>query len=170
LPVYSIGLAGWGDEMRIDQVAYYCSSGLAAEVLKRKLGLHNSAWIKDVVTAKSWVWGQKGKIQINTALLQFNYALGIEFEIIRYLSGPNWQHARNPLFKNTRFFSHVGAHLDDDEKFPPPPGLLVQETWTQKHTAEFLTTGPAAGRTYHYRIYEVGPGAYIKYIKRMPPK
>jgi hypothetical protein len=49
---------------------------------------------------------------------------------------------------------------------------LVQETFTTKHTSEYLTKegSPGFGRKYHYRIFELSPGSYIKYIKRIHPK
>lgn len=141
-------------------------------MLKKALGLDNNSWIDDIVTGKSWVWSKtKTKAHvINIAHLQFNYQLGIELEIIRYLNGNNWHAARNPRATDPRFFSHIGVHLEDGEDFPKAPGLLVQETWTQKHTSEYLTTGLGAGRKYHYRIYELAPSTYIKYIKRCHPQ
>jgi len=158
--------------MKMDQVAYLVHSREEGDKLKAKLGLDKSAWLEDIVTARSWVWSAKGTKErlINIAQLQFNYSMGIELEILRYLSGPNWHAAKNPLAKQEFSISHIGIHLDDMEDFPKAPGLLVQETWTQKHTSEFLTTGPGKGRLYHYRIYELTPGSYIKYIKRIRPK
>lgn len=153
--------------MKMDQIAFYCSSKTESDRLKQALGLKLDSWIEDIVTGKSVVIGKK-EPQINIAHLQFNYQLGIEFEIIRYLSGPNWHAARNRKH-GERFISHVGVHLEDEEDFPRPPGLLVQETWTQKHTSEYLTTGHGAGRKYHYRIYELAPMTWIKYIKRIHP-
>src|SRR5262245_1673028 len=165
-----LAINGWVNKMKMDQIAYLVSSREDADMLKTRLGLDKSAWLEDIVTARSWVWSSRGtkEKQINIAQLQFNYSLGIELEILRYLSGPNWHAARNP--SASRFaISHIGVHLDDMEDFPKAPGVLVQETWTQKHTSEFLTTGPGKGRLYHYRIYEVSPGSYIKYIKRIRP-
>jgi hypothetical protein len=151
--------------MKVDQIAFYCQDEADAAALKRSLGLSNDEWISDTVTAESFIFGHNQK-QTNVAMLQFNYQLGIELEIIRYVSGPHWHAARNPLAANRRFYSHTGIHLDDGEDFPAP-GLLVQETWTQSHTAEYLTTGAAAGRRYHYRIFELAPAVYIKYIRRI---
>src|SRR5574339_553545 len=97
--------------MKADQIAYYCATREDSDDLKRKLGLAADAWIEDIVTAKSWVWNKRKSKEklINIASLQFNYQLGIEFEIIRYLSGPNWHQTRNDLYgRNERFFSHVG--------------------------------------------------------------
>jgi hypothetical protein len=124
--------------------------------------------IKDTVHARSKVLNFPE--QPNTAELQFNYSLGIELEILRYVHGQNW-HLHNPLHRySVPFISHVGIHLDDGEEFPAMEhGKLVQETWTISHTSEYLTTGAGAGRKYHYRIFELSPGSYIKYIRRINP-
>lgn len=159
---------------KCDQLAYYCVTATAADHVKRCLGLENAAWIKDRVTAKSRITSD-GVTFIeaeNVADLAFNYDHGIELEILRYIDGPFWhsQFIIESGFKVMKhpFISHIGFHLDDDEPFPEMPGcLLVQETWTLSHTAEYLTSGPAKGRTYHYRIFEMGPGNYAKYIKRI---
>lgn len=166
--------------MRADQIAFYALDDVQIEQIKAQLGLANSQWIKDTVTANSNVAvAEQGSME-NIAELQFNYDLGIELEILRYISGPHW-HLGNPLFNPTPlgdriwttppFISHVGIHLDDGEEFPAMEQCkLVQETFTISHTAPYLTTGPAAGRKYHYRIFEMSPGSYIKYIKRLHPE
>jgi len=104
---------------------------------------------------------------VNVAELQFCYALGCELEIIRYISGPRWHPDPAPARK---FFSHVGIHLDDGEPFPLMPySRIVQETHTISHTSEYLTKpgSPGFGRKYHYRIHLVGPGTFVKYIRRI---
>ncbi len=150
--------------MRADQIAYYCSTKDAAEQVKKMLGLADKDWIKDRVIADSRVWG-KGPFE-NIADLQFNYNLGIELEIIRYVDGIHW-HGVGASKETKPFISHVGIHLNDDEDFPPMEGIeLAQETFTKSHTSEYLTTGEGAGRLYHYRIYAVGPNNFLKFIKR----
>lgn len=152
--------------MKIDQIAFYAATEGEADKIKVQFGLFNSQWIKDTVVANSTVGSLKG---VNVAELQFNYDLGIELEILRYIGGLSW-HDSNPLRGDVSFISHVGIHLDDGEEFPWMPNCrLVQETFTQSHTAEYLTTGAAAGRKYHYRIFEMSPGSYIKYIRRIYP-
>jgi len=152
--------------VKIDQIAYYCSNMESEYLVKELLGLTNKIWIYDTVTARSSVWGKDGFGE-NVALLQFNYDLGIELEIIRYIKGDHW-HRR--FLHDYPFISHVGIHLDDHEEFPAMEGAkLAQETFTLKHTSEYLTTGPGRGRKYHYKIFEIAPRNYIKYIKRMHP-
>lgn len=156
--------------MKIDQIAIYCSTDEQAEQIKAQFGLANSEWIKDTVHARSKVWDFLE--QPNTAELQFNYSLGIELEIIRYIQGPNWHDPAEIIANGFKvpFISHIGIHLDDDEEFPAMEHCrLVQETWTVSHTSEYLTTGAGAGRKYHYRIFEMAPGSYIKYIRRINP-
>jgi hypothetical protein len=154
--------------MKIDQIAFYCSTDEQANQIKDQFGLRGAQWVQDTVTAMSKV--PNFEEQPNKAELQFNYDLGIELEILRYISGPSW-HLSNPIRHSPPFISHVGIHLEDGEDFPAMAHCkLVQETWTLSHTAPYLTTGPAAGRRYHYRIFELSPGSYIKYIRRIHPK
>jgi hypothetical protein len=157
--------------MRLDQIAFYCVDEAAVKYLKQDLNLASAAWITDTVTGFSKVRHDNGKYETgqNVAELQFCYSLGIELEIIRYIDGPHW-HPR-PLAN--RFISHVGIHLDDGEAFPVlPHSRAVQETKTISHTSEYLTKpgSPGYGRTYQYRIYQIGPMSYVKYIMRIPPK
>lgn len=157
--------------MKIDQIAFYAYTDEQAAQIKAQFGLNNAQWIKDTVHARSKVWDREE--QSNTAELQFNYDLGVELEILRYIHGPNWHDPAKLLSNDFKvpFISHVGIHLDDGEEFPAMEHCrLVQETWTISHTAKYLTTGPAAGRKYHYRIFEMSPGSYIKYIRRIHPK
>jgi len=154
--------------MKMDQIAYYCIDQYAAAELKESLGLEKADWITDQVTAQSKVWLANNTINAgeNVAELQFNYSLGIELEIIRYISGPHW----HMLYTPRCFISHVGVHLDNGEPFPiMSHAKIVQETRTISHTSEYLTQpgSPGYGRKYHYRIYEVGPHSYIKFIKRL---
>lgn len=151
--------------MKIDQIAFYAKDDDEASRLKKLLGLENAEWIEDVVTANSSVWGSR--YEKNQAILMFNYDLGIELEILRYVAGPSWHDTYENLHHNKglSFISHVGIHLEDGEEFPEMPLCkLAQETWTINHTSPYLVQN---GRTYHYRIYEVSPDTYIKYIKRI---
>mgnify|MGYP000875104025 CR=1 FL=1 len=154
--------------MKCDQVAYYCIDENAELAVKQFLGLDKAQWLHDRVTAQSIV--RNGPKQQNIGLLQFNYDLGIEIEILRYESGPHWNATMEDLAKCAPYFcpfvSHIGYHVDE---FPPAiGGKLVQETWTESHTSEYLTTGAGAGRKYHYRIYQLG-ATYQKFIKRINP-
>lgn len=154
--------------MKQDQIAYYSDIQQGTDYLKELLGLTNEPWIKDTVTARSSVFGRP--FTQNIAQLQFCYKWGSEIEILRYISGPHW-HERTTY--KPPFISHVGFHLDDDEDFPEIDGIgkgtcrLVQETFTEKHTSEYLTTGLGAGRLYHYKIFQVQAGNYVKFIKRI---
>jgi hypothetical protein len=157
--------------MRIDQVSYYCATIAIADGLKEDLDIAEDRWIKDTVTAASRV-AINGAVKhdINIAELQFAYDLGMELELIRYISGPYWHQANGHYSAELPFISHVGVHLDDDEDFPKILNWdLVQETVTASHTATFLTdpNSPGYRRRYHYRIYQLGPGNYIKFIRRL---
>jgi hypothetical protein len=154
-------------QMKMDQVAFYCVGENAIGELKADLQLEKAEWIADIVTAHSKVVSDLGvQSGENVAELQFCYALGIELEIIRYLSGPHW----HPVMLSKKFISHVGVHLDDGEPFPlMHHSRLVQETRTLKHTSKYLTdpASPGCNRHYHYRIHEIGPQSYIKFIRRI---
>lgn len=164
--------------MKIDQIAFYCTDDAAVAAVKEHFGLEKAKWHFDTVTAISAVRGHDAAKK-NVALLQFNYDLGIELEILRYIDGPNWHitnRARNP---EKPYISHVGIHLEDNEPFPDEAGRLdtsffelVQETRTQSHTAPYLTDPESKGfgRLYHYKIYEMAPGHYVKYIRRIHPE
>jgi hypothetical protein len=157
--------------MKLDQLAFYCSTTIAAEELMADLGLSEATWTYDTVTGNSKVTqGYSITGGVNVAELSFNYDLGIELEIIRYIDGPHWHPPA--MMAGHRFFSHVGAHLDDGEPFPSMPhSRLVQETFTVSHTNAYLTdpNSTAFGRKYHYRIHEIGPNTYIKFIRRIHP-
>ena len=155
--------------MKIDQICFYCSTEAAGLKVKRFFNLEHADWIQDKVTARSIFGNQAIPPSENIAELQFNYDLGIELEILRYVSGPSW-HWTNPLNREPQFISHVGIHLHSAEDFPDSREFpLVQETFTQSHTGEYLTKpgSPGYGRKYHYKIFEMSPGSYIKYIRRI---
>lgn len=152
--------------MKLDQIAYAVKNDDESAKLKAMLGLTNAPWVVDRVTARCTVWGKPD--HINIAKLEFCEALGIQFEIIRYLQGANWLQANtNP----TPYVSHVGYHLEPGEEFPHMNGCaLAQEAFTVAHTSEYLTTGAAAGRKYHYKIFEVSKHNYMKFIRRIDPQ
>lgn len=161
--------------MKFDQICFAAYTEAGETKLKQWLGLTNEPWIIDIVATKSRVklndswWDTE-----NTAELQFNYSLSLEIEILKYLSGTNF-HQSHPAFKANYpvFNSHVGAHLDDGEEFPAfPESMLVQESFTQTHTGEYLTKpgSPGYGRKYHYKIYALAPGSFVKFIRRINPK
>lgn len=158
--------------MKIDQIAFYCGSEGAVASIKSWFGLQDAKWVHDTVTGESII-SMNGRTYMsqNVAELQFNYDLGIELEILRYIRGDNF-HMENEAKVSMPFVSHVGIHLEDNEDFPPMPGAkLVQETRTLSHTGEYLTspTSPGYGRKYHYRIFQIQPCHFVKYIKRIHP-
>lgn len=165
--------------MKMDQVAFYAPSDADEARIKDWFGLTDAVWIEDRVTAASAVQLTPGHhvSGVNVAKLLFNYDLGIELEIIRYLDGPNWIQSRTyrgaPITHGLPFINHIGLHLEDTDDFPPMTGaVLVQETFTTEHTSKYLTDpdSPGFGRKYHYKIWETVPGSYIKFIKRIHPQ
>jgi hypothetical protein len=151
--------------MKQDQLAYVCANNDEEARVKAVLGLASAEWVEDKVTARCTVWGKPDVI--NVALLQFCQAYGQQFEIIRYVRGENWLDRRS----EGTMLSHVGFHLDTGEEFPAMKGCaLAQEAHTISHTNDYLITGAAAGRRYHYKIFELSPGNYVKYIRRIESK
>jgi hypothetical protein len=156
---------------KIDQIAFYCLTAEAEERVKQGLGLLDRPWIRDTVTARSRVKAHNGnwlQVYSQRAELQFNYDLGIEVEILRYIEGASW--LDHGIFAGLvgPHISHIGAHIQHD--FPECAFPLVQETWTESHTSDFLTNpnSEGYGRRYHYRIHQIGPATYLKFIKRVP--
>ena len=147
--------------MKMDQIAFYCATEKAEQYVKRTLGLSDAVWIKDTVTAEAYVAGHKTD-QINVAELQFCYDLGTELEILRYIAGPHWLMHK---WQSQPFISHIGFHVHD---WPDMENArLVQEVFKTSHTNPELVKN---GKTYQYRIYEIGPATYWKFIKRVMPK
>lgn len=147
-------------KMQMNQIAYYCATAGAERELKFALGLQKADWVKDTVYADVIVRGIKGR---NVAELQFNYDLGCELEIIRYVDGPHWMQG---ILTGSPFMAHIGVHLNDEKDWPIVPWNLVQTAETYKHEAAHLNTGYAAGRLYSYRIYEISQHTFMKFIKR----
>jgi len=154
--------------MKLDQVAYYAREPKEADAIKAMLGLSEAEWVQDTVTGAVDVYrrGHGVVSGVSRALLQFNYDLGIETEILTYLDGPHW-HQTNHLFLGTEgFLSHLGYHLDDGEEFPEYDAPLVQEMFTREHTNPYLLGN---GRKFHYRIWDTRPtlGVFTKVIRRI---
>jgi len=157
-------------KVKLDQTAWACIDAAAELRLKTALGLDRAEWVHDTVTTQS-ILNETDTVE-NVANLQFCYALGgHEIEILRYVSGRSW-HDEHPLRGQDYYQSHTGFHLDDGEDFPVMKGFpLVQESFTLSHTSDFLTNPQSRGyrRRYQYRIHELAPGTYVKFIKRIEP-
>jgi hypothetical protein len=149
---------------KIDQLAYISYSPLDTVRIKQQLGLLEADWVEDRVVAKGTVRGMPGT---NEALLLFNYDMGIEVEILQYLSGPNY--ASNLVAGR---LCHVGIHADKfsvREGHKPAPTFdapIIQQVETQSHTNPFLLQ---TGRRYRYTIYDTfaNLGVYMKVIERI---
>lgn len=170
-------------EMKMDQIAFYARTDVQEYAIKEHFGLTKAEWVKDTVTARSILpdpyVGHPDNVNetVNVANLLFNYDLGIELEILRYVEGSHFHDYNHALGydKVDPFISHIGIHLADEENFPEVDDCffnLRQETFTISHTAPYLTdpNSPGFGRKYHYRIYEMAPNHFVKYIKRVHPK
>src|SRR5215467_11248353 len=104
--------------MKMDQIAIAVGDAAQAATVMEHFHLQNEPWIDDIVTCKSWVLGEGAQEFENIAHLRFNYSMGIEFEIIQWLEGPNW-HLRSPWYGlGNPYLSHIGVHLDPNEHWP----------------------------------------------------
>lgn len=159
--------------MKMDQIAFCCNSKEQELAIKLHFNLQDKDWIHDIVTALSYHYSPGGMILsagYNVAELMFNYDLGIELEILRYLGGENFL---SDFSEEKPFISHVGIHLDDNEAMPESDDYMkcVQETFTVSHTSSYLTDKDSKGygRRYQYRIFSFGYNNHIKYIRRVHP-
>jgi hypothetical protein len=144
--------------MKLDQLAFYAVDQAARDDIKRVFGLQDARWIRDAAVGRAIVKGKK--YAAVTAVLEFNYDLGIEFEILTFSTySPYWQSKGH----HPSFFSHIGIHVDE---FPEIEAPLVYELWTEDHTNPYLKEQK---RTYHYRIHDTTKhlGVYTKFIRRV---
>lgn len=162
---------------KCDQIAFYAHNEQQADAIKMMFGLLSAEWKQDEVAGQVTVARSAGGELINglsRGLLQFNYDLGIELEILTYTSGPNWHDVNTPDFAGgLPFLSHIGFHLPDEGEMLNELGSdapCVQEMFTLSHTNPYLIEKE---RRYQYRIFDTRPvnGVYTKLIRRIePPK
>lgn len=154
----------------IDQIAFGCTTLEAVDEAKRMMsalfGVPLDDWTQDTVVAVGAVRGDAG--MRNKALLNFNYKLGIEFELLHYIEGRSWLDEKFAAASTPVVPSHVGIHVDSiDAVASKFEGLeVVQEVFTKEHTNPYLIE---KGRKYRYRIYgaeQVSPFD-IKLIERI---
>lgn len=158
--------------MNLDQLAYYAHNTDQANQIKRTLGLLAADWIEDIAEGFVDVRSEDGTFsagQHSKGLLQFNYDLGIELEILTYLEGAHW-HENKPEFRSGMpFISHIGFHMEPGEQLPERIRnhfRLLQVMDTLNHTNQYIKD---LGRTYHYEIYQSYFGPDMKFIWRIEP-
>ena len=150
--------------LKIDQVAIATMDSNDLVNKLKFLGLDD--WISDIVVAEGTVRGIKDQ---NTAILNFNYQMGIEFEVLQYTSGQSWHDELRKYEGCANFLSHIGYHLKDkvDEygatllaeaqlqeikrKFLAAGYKVAQEVLTLSHTNQYLIDQK---RKYHYIIFD----------------
>lgn len=161
---------------RIDQLCYYAANEEAEASIKRNLNLQDARWVEDIATSMTiYNVGTPQEHRIQTkSRLQYNYDLGIELEILTFLEGVHWlflNSFEDPAVLSKPLFSHVGVHLLSNEEFPVLDWPIVMESLTLSHTSEYLTKegSPGFGRKYHFKIYKISEGNFIKYIYRVQP-
>lgn len=165
---------------KCDQIAFYAHNEAQANAIKAMLGLLSAEWVTDRVMGDVTIWPSstnpsKRAIPLHSqaqsvGLLQFNYDLGIEIEILTYLHGPNWHCEFSQDYAGgAPFLSHIGFHLPDEGEMPYQLGgeaPLVQEMFTRSHTNDYVVM---RGRKYHYRIFDTRAtnGVFTKLIRRI---
>lgn len=160
---------------RVEQVAMYVSDMDRAKANYARLGLTN--WVDDTVTGEVKVaYGGNCKNGINIAHLSFNYDLGFELELIRYMNGPNWHHANGRIgasgepYDALPFPSHMSWHVEDmteSKSMILAAGFkIAQEVKTIAHTNPYLV---ANGRKFNYCVFDTRAqlGWDIKLIERI---
>lgn len=155
--------------MHMNQVAIAYRTSAERLAIIQSLGLQDAEWVKDRVVSTVKVLGRHGDYTegTNVAELEFCMAMGgTQFELIRYVEGPNWIAEAARIGVTFPMVAHIGFHLEEGEDWPPivANGVLAQEAITMEHSNDEVNK---AGRRYHYRIYRVGTGAYFKFIKRL---
>lgn len=146
--------------LKIDQIAYASYSEANTMAIKAHLGLEDALWVEDEVIADGYV---NGKFGTNRAILLFNYDLGIETEILRYVEGPNYLEAQGIRPESV---CHLGMHYTGEGAIPKFDASVIQRVETQSHTNPFLLK---EGRKYRYTIYNTRYqyGVNYKVIERL---
>jgi hypothetical protein len=143
---------------KTDQIAYIAYNDEDEKSIKKALGLENAVWVEDECVASGIVRGVPG---VNKAKLLFNYDMGIEVEILRYIEGPNYA---DGIVGGS--IGHIGIHAGPGENVPTFNFPIIQQVKTRSHTNEFLLK---TGRKYQYTIYDTfdALGVYMKVIERI---
>lgn len=163
---------------RVEQVAMYVPNMDKAKANYARLGLTN--WVDDTVTGEAKVaYGGNCKNGLNVAHLSFNYDLGFELELIRYMNGPNWHHANGRIREDglpydlLPFPSHMSWHVEDmaasKARILEAGFKIAQEVHTINHTNPYLMSN---GRKFNYCVFETRTllGWDIKLIERIEAK
>lgn len=161
--------------LRIDQLAFLARTDEDEAAIKKQLRLTDANWVEDRVVAEGYVRGARqpgearGVKSVNTAKLLFNYDLGVELEILRYIDGHNYGDVGQvPSCQ----LCHVGCHVEKGKELTGPlkdwtfSAPIIQQVETQSHTNAFLIE---TGRKYRYTIYDTKAllGVYFKVIERL---
>ena len=152
-------------KLKIEQVAITgpCPNEIINNL--KKIGLRE--WSTDTVVTKGTVFGEEDVT--NVAELNFNYDLGFELEVLKYLAGANWHERRQ---SHRPFLSHIGMHVDTDEELDGWKRIMkgmgigiAQEVKTLSHTNPII----AGKRNYHYVVFDSVDklGFDLKLIKRI---
>lgn len=158
---------------RFEQVAFYTPDIEETKRLYRALGCKD--WADDTVTASGKVGDQrKAEASVCVAQLAFNYDLGIELELIKYVAGNNWHRLGGRVDDEGHcsfpFQSHMSYHVDnliaEENKFERAGFKIVQRVRTLSHTNPFVIEHK---RKYEYVIFDTrrALGFDLKLIKRI---
>ncbi len=170
LATQNVNLSPLQGLFKMDQLAFVARNDSDERTIKKFLRLDNADWVEDEVVAQGYVRGA-GHPCTNKAKLLFNYDLGIEVEILRYLEGDNYVDRTGIP---SCMLAHIGLHLEKGQRMPDALDNLVftaphaQQVWTVSHTTDFLVS---TGRRYKYTIYDTRAllGVHLKVIERIEP-
>jgi len=152
--------------MKVEQIAFATDNPEKLIETLKTLGL--TEWVQDYVVADGFVFGKETQ---NVAELNFNYQLGFELEILKYIGGSNWHEKRNNFEQSPVFQSHLGYHatgeqIDDMKAKMADIGIgIAQEVWTKAHTNPVINNK----RKYHYVVFDSKQslGFDLKLIERI---
>lgn len=151
--------------LKIDQIAVACSR----EIDRQEALSVGGFTVFDRVTAVGYVgYGSTRAYTKNIADLAFNYTMipGVEYEVLRYVSGLNWivARSRSQNVQASHFGIHVSSHEEMEHYRSQYKGDVLQEVVTIAHD------NPAcAERRYHYLILDAYHqfGCALKVIRRL---
>lgn len=162
--------------MKLDKIAFYAHTPEQILEVKKTFGLDKVFWITDRVT-ENVRYSASGLLGLAVVDLNINFDLGIEVEILTYVSGPHWHYNKERHRNKQVFLSHIGCHMEPGE-MAPTAAPMIQEMLSIAHTNKFQVE---TGRRYRSEIYgnhdlfDIGMnslgvptlGADFKYIWRL---
>ena len=142
----------------LSQIGFASFSERDDAIIKRSLRLEDASWREDDCAEKGSVLGYDGPIE-NKVKRLFNHDYGIEIEIVRYITGPNYLELSDA---RACAVCHLGFLVKDGETLPVPglpldevrfPFQVIQRVETVGHATPQMVNGLTR---YRHTIYASG--------------